>query len=65
MTAAMEAAKRGRAEQLARWERYMAGQPVEFIDHQGKGQDEPVTYDPTIFDKPRQKPIRVRTRRGD
>lgn len=58
MTAAMKGATRERAEQLARWERYIAGEPVEFVDHQGRGVGEPEKYDPTIFNKPRA-PIKV------
>ena len=51
MNQAMQAAKEGRAEQLQVLEKYLAGETVEFVNHQGKGFE--ASYDPSQFERER------------
>ena len=48
-TAAMLAAKQGRAAQMSRYEKYVQGEAVDFKNHQGTSFVE--TYDPKAFEK--------------
>ncbi|EGD83106.1 hypothetical protein PTSG_03747 [Salpingoeca rosetta] len=48
---ALEAAKQGRKEQLDRLEKYLAGEPTVFVNHQGKELE--FTYDPAQLTKDR------------
>ena len=48
---AMEAAKAAREEQLATLEKFLSGEPTEFLNHQGKGMT--FTYDPNDLTKTR------------
>ena len=45
--AAMQAAKEGRAQQLAQYERYIKGEHVDFKNHQGLSFVE--VYDPNVY----------------
>lgn len=54
-TAAMQAAKQGRAVQMSRYEKYIRGESVDFKSHQGTSHVE--VYDPNVYKK--QKTVRL------